>query len=434
MGTGRIQDIPSVKKVLDDIHTLEQFKRALPLLKPFLRILGIRVDQMEAALAEAEALAGAARELAALPDRFNDLFASRGWIMYEMMNVQAAQAAVAKAEAGDIDGAEQNLVAYYDEQTVGWNLTLMNGVPPFRPRARLARLALVDYIEGRFHACVPVVLAQLDGMVNDLSPKVNNHARRGFFAEGSNLEAWDSIAAHSSGLATLAGILRTIRQTTTEEEITVPYRNGIVHGCDLGYDNKTVAAKSWAALFAARDWALKVERGQVTAQPAPPKPTWKEICRQILENADDRARLDAWVPRTLCPGEDIPAPGGAEDYEDGTPERRLAEFLEYWRTRNYGRMAGCLPYSPYRPERDRGKVAGQLRAHYDAKRLKAFTLLELHDEAAAMTVIKAQLVLDEGREERELVTDFRLLYEDGAGRPIARGKLGGAWKIFTYFI
>ena len=85
-------------------------------------------------------------------------------------------------------------------------------------------------------------------------------------------------------------------------------------------------------------------------------------------------------------------------------------------------------------ERGHGKVAGQLRAHYDTKRLKAFTLLELHDEAAAMTVIKAQLVLDEGGEERQQITDFRLLHEDGAGRAVARGKPGGAWTIFTYLI
>ncbi len=422
MGNGRIQDLPSVKKLLDDIHTLEQFKRALPLLRPVLRLLRVQVEQMEAALAQAEALAGPAHELATLPDRFNEVFASRGWIMYEMMNVEVTRAAVAKATAGDLDGAERDLVDHYDAEQIRHQLIWMGNVKAFRPRLRLAELARVDYVEGRYHACVPVVLALLDGLVNDLGP-------RGFFAEGVNLEAWDSVAAHSSGLAELAKVLGKPCRKTRSESIALPYRHGILHGLDLGYDNKMVAAKAWAALFATRDWALKVERGQVTAPPTPPKPTWGQILRQLRENVDDKARLEAWVPRTIRPGEDIPASGEPEAYEEGMPEQRLAEFLVYWRARNYGRMAQCLLYSPYRQEQGLNKVAGRLRADYDARRLKAFAMLELRDEAPAITVIRTKLIYDEGESEREHIVEYRLVYEDAAGRPLVRGKVGGAWKV-----
>ncbi len=119
----------------------------------------------------------------------------------------------------------------------------MANIHACRPRIPLLRLAAEDYFAERYHACVPVILAQLDGLVNELSPRVNNHARRGFFAEGSNLEAWDSISAHSNGLARLVQVLREDRRKTTREAVSIPFRNGILHGCDLGYSNKLAACR-----------------------------------------------------------------------------------------------------------------------------------------------------------------------------------------------
>lgn len=419
----RIQDIPSIKKVLEDAHNLKQCKRIFPFLKPFLKLIGIQVEQIENALVDAEALIGTIQSLATLPDQFNTIFASRGWIVYGSLNVEVAQAAVAKAEAGDIDGAEQDLISYYDEKVVSWNITMMFGVKAFRARIPLAQKALVDYTEGRYHACVPVVLALLDGMVNDLGP-------RGFFTEGVNLEAWDSIAAHSKGLAELAKVLGKVRRKTTTEPISLPYRNGILHGLDLGYDNKAVAAKSWAALFAARDWALKVEQGQIVAPPDQPKPTLRGILRQIRENADDNARLDAWVPRTMHPGHDFPESGEPEVYQDETPEQKLAEFITYWKARNYGRMAQCLPIEK---RNHLNKTAGELRSHYEAKRLQAFEIVELCDRAAGMTVIKTKLIYEENESLGESIMDFYLINQDILGKPLARGKPGSAWVLSTFY-
>ena len=75
----------------------------------------------------------------------------------------------------------------------------------------------------------------------------------------------------------LAKILGNGRKKTTTEALSLPYRNGILHGRDLGYDNKMVAAKSWAALFAVREWAYKVEQKEVNAPPEQPAPTWRDI-------------------------------------------------------------------------------------------------------------------------------------------------------------
>jgi hypothetical protein len=267
----------------------------------------------------------------------------------------------------------------------------------------------------------------MDGMVNELQEK-----RRGFFAEETNLEAWDSIAAHSKGLEVLARLFRKNRQRTTTDALTIPYRNGILHGMDLGYDNNLVAAKTWAALFATRDWAIRAERGLITEQPQEPQKTWGELLQQVLENADNSKilseLLESWSPRLIKVGEDIPSTGESKDYAQGTPENALADFLCCWKQRNYGRMASFFPQwlkaSP-------GKDAGRVRDHYSSCRLNAFEIKEIEDKAPAITEIKAWLGYEgDGEIEREVI--FRLVNEDVEGNPTVRGKLDSRWSVTNW--
>jgi len=419
-----IRDIPSIKENLENIENFRALRQIMPLLRPILKLLKVDVDKMEDAFANFDELERMADELATVPDRFNDLFSERGWIIYDLMNFEVAKAAVEKAEAGDIDGAEADLVEYYDVGTVSWKLGTMRAVAAFRPRLRLAEKALEDYQDGRYHACIPVVLALLDGMVSEVHER-----RRGFFAEDTNLEAWDSMAAHSKGLNVLAGIFKKGRRKTCTEPITIPYRHGIMHGMDLGYDNKMVAAKSWAALFAARDWAIKAERGELEAPPEEPKASWRELLQQMACFADDRKRMEQWRPRDLRLGESIPLTGAPDAFEDETPERKLAEFLFYWKARNYGYMARCVSPDPYCPE---NRMPSLIREIYDSKCLRAFEFEEVNDLAAAVTVIETRLSYEEGGREVEEVVAFRMMCEDSTGKAAVRGKPGSSWSILNW--
>src|SRR5437763_16755192 len=116
---------------------------------------------MEAAIAGVDGLEKKIALLASLPDCFNRLFAPHGWIAYDMFNVDVAQTAVEKAEAGNIDDAEVDLIEYYNEERIHWHLRTMQAVQAFRPRLPLLEKALEDYLQGRHHASVPVVLMQL---------------------------------------------------------------------------------------------------------------------------------------------------------------------------------------------------------------------------------------------------------------------------------
>lgn len=424
MSDSQIRDIPRIKKTLEDAKTVKTLRKVSPFVLPALRLFGVDVSQIKEALADVENLDSLAEELAAIPDRFNDLFAQRGWIIYDQMNLETAKAAVIKAEAGDIDGAETDLTNYYNPDNVQWKLQTMMGVRAFRPRMALAEKAFVDYKEERFHACVPVVLALLDGLVNELHEK-----RRGFFAKDVDLQAWDSIAAHNKGLNALTKIFQAGRYTTSSETITIPYRNGILHGMDLGYDNRMVAAKSWAALFAARDWAIRVEQGLTTPPPEEPKPSWGDVIQQIRENENDRVALAAWQPRNLVVGVDVPKTGEPNIFAEGSPEQRLAEFLSYWKKCNYGGMAQYLP-SIF--EGSKNKLAGQVRAAYSSKLLEEFEFYTVKDEVPAVTLIEVKLLYKEDDILVDCTVTARLLSEDGKGYPAIPGKPNSTWRIVNW--
>lgn len=421
-----IRDIPSYRKMSAQMRTFSLFKRAFPFLKPFLGILGVKVKEIEEALAGVDDLVRQSEELMLIPDRFNELFAERGWIIHDRMNLEVAKKAIEKADAGDYDAAETDLVEYYGPETVRWMLQSMFALKAFRPRMRLAEKALLDYEEQRYHACVPVVLALLDGLVNEV-----HEARRGFFAEGTDLAAWDSIAAHGSGLNTLAALFRKGRQKTTVEEIRIPFRNGIMHGTDLGYDNVYVAAKSWAALFATRDWAIRAESGLLDPPPAEPEPTWREFAGQLQEYVADKERLERWKPRSLRVGIEVPESGKPEAFTPGTPERSLAEYLDYWGSQNYGHMSRCLSHI-WDPMS--GGAPARVREALKAKLLKAFRFTSIVDLASFITEVEAEVVFEEDGTPSTQIVKFRLVNEDPKGDLAPRDKPGSRWLLMDWLV
>ena len=185
------------------------------MLKPLLSMVGVASTGIGDSLQSLEDLQNQATELAKTLDRFNELFASRGWIAYDWLSADLAEAAVAAAECGDMAHAENLLVDHYNADQVAIQLKTLWGIKAFRPRLRLAELALTDYQEGRHHACNPVVLALLDGMVNELG-------NLGFFSQNVDLIAWDSIAAHDRGLTELKRLLFKQRSKTTTDVIDLP--------------------------------------------------------------------------------------------------------------------------------------------------------------------------------------------------------------------
>jgi len=424
----QIQDIPSFIKARSDAKNLMTLKDAMLVLRGPMKLIGADSDQIDNALKDTERLMASMEEITVLPDRFNDHFAPHGWIIYEEMNLQAAKTALEKADSGDLEGAEAYLVEYYNSETVQQKLRRMNDIENFRPRMTLAQKALTDYREGRYHACVPVVLALMDGMVNELY-LIAKGKRQGLSAEGVNLEAWNSVSAHSKGLGQLVPLLMKGRNKTVMQQIDMPYRHGIMHGMDLGYDNKIVAAKTWATLFSLRDWAIKVEKGASEAS-SPEKPlNMADLVHQIQKNQEDQHFLQKWKPRDIKPGRDIPVSGEPEDYEAGSPENILAEFLGYWQDGNYGFMAKksltSIGSKGLANPRD-------LNLAYSKRILKAFEFEAVRDQAAAITVITTKLSYEEYGHEVGRSFEFRLINLDSQGNAQVRGQPDSSWFVLNW--
>ena len=430
-----IRDIESIRTVLDDIEKFKAFKRVFPLFRPFLRWGGADVAKLEELLGSMEEIGYKMYEMTQVLDRFNEFFSDRGWISYETMNFEVTTSALSKAEAGDWDAAEAELVEHFSEEEVRRGLGKMNAVQAFRPRLPLAWKAMEDYAANRFHACVPVVLALLDGMVNEIHQKIHG-TRRGISAEGVDLHAWDSIAAHTTGLNRLVKIFQTGRRKTSSEAITLPYRNGIMHGIDLGYDNKIVAAKCWAALFATREWAIKAETGQHEAPPPKPAPTLEDSWNQLVENTrryreiqEANKRLEDWTRRRVQVGVDIPRNGELESYEFGTAERKLVEYLTYWSNQNYGYMARCIANFAGLAMT---KAAAEVRKEFGGRQLFYFELVELYEETYAITVITVRLKFKWNDVEFDVQHPFRMVLEGEDGRLVLPGVGPSEWKVINW--
>jgi len=411
----RIANNPSFAKPREQIQGMKQLLR----FRPLLRLFGVKID--DDLISKIDGLEEEIERQSTLPDRFNDLFAERGWIAYELMHAEMMQLAIEKGEAGDLDGAEEMLVEHYDRETIERNIQWLFPVEAFRSREDLARLALEDYVEERFHACVPVVLMILDGVVNEV------HGSRGFFFKDADLTAWDSISAHSRGLQALHGVLFSSRQKTTTEPLSIPYRNGILHGQDLGYANKLVAAKAWAALFAVREWALAARDGRLEEPQPEPEPSLWELLDQLAQSKRERALASQWKPRSDEDLASVPKTGVPEEYDPAAPEAAVVKLLHLWKRRNYGEMAKLLP-PPFRERLSR--AAGEMRQDFGDKQLESFEIQEIRDEASAISEVRVRVTYTWDGCQEDGVLECRVVSYDEKGELCSSISDGAAWYFW----
>ncbi|WP_458210965.1 hypothetical protein [Haladaptatus sp. NG-SE-30] len=443
MSSNTISDIPSLQELKEDIQTFDQFKSRFSNIEPLLLILNINTQNIENAFQEFEDIKKNGEIILGLPDKFNYYFVEYGWVCYDRINAEVAKSAIELAESGDLEAAEKELANYYDDETIRHQITWLKEIDPFlekkdpfdhdggeveyretQSRLDLTLKALEDYNEERYHACIPVVLALLDGLAQQVYVDVYGESRS-LTAEEANHEAWDSIAGHSTGLEQLKNeILKKGRQKTRTEEIELPYRNGIMHGMDINYDNKLVAAKTWNLLFAVGEWARKARQDEPTVAEKDSDPTLEEALEPNEEKQKAEKRMDEWGPRIIGIGQDIPVDGDPEEYDKGTPERALVELLSKWKVENYGHMANYFRGS------DGGAEDPRLVSYqFDNIRLESFNLIDVIDDAPAATDITVEIHIERfGNEETE-EKEVRLVRQADDGSPKIWGEGGGEWAI-----
>jgi len=411
----KIIDNPTSAKLLKQIKAfecLESMYKGIPFARKFF-------PKLETIFSEFTALKSQ-MDILSIPDQFNECFASRGWIAYESMNMDIMREAILIYETHGEEKADIFLADFYDEECLSWGIQRFGSNREFSRRIRLAELSKKDYLAGRYHACVPLLLSLLDGLINDVSKHV------GFFSETADLTAWDCIAAHESGLQALSSLMTKGRNKTNEDALSIPYRHGILHGRDLAFDNKIVAAKVWAALFAARDWAVAVTDGKKNPQPEQ-ETSLSELLREIGKNGRLKKLVEAWKPRTSIDLGYLPHSGKAVDLPAGTPERHVSEFIEHWIGRRYGLLAESLLTSS--PDTSKGKRAGLAKDFFGRNVPSAYKIMAVEDIAPAVSHVVAELEFQIEETLNSKQVTFRVIYKDDENNPAVRGMEKGRWKI-----
>jgi len=279
---------------------------------------------------------------------------------------------------------------------------------------------LTEHAKGRHYSAVPLLLMIIDGAANEAFGK-------GFHSADLSLDVWDSLMAADGAIYNIKEIFQKGRKKTRIESIDMPYRNGILHGMDLGYDNPIVTAKCWCFLFVVRDWIL-AKKSELTRKEAyyeeTQVPTLGELTAKLAATNRMREATEAWKPRYIDDTYLASLPDSSAA-DEGTPEAVVLNFLALWKRRNYGGMAKL--FWRKLTETSKGYVR-EVREQFESTKVESYSLRRIVDEAPAIAEINAETVAggDDPEERRWL---FRLIREDEDGNPVPANLRGGHWQI-----
>ena len=359
---------------------------------------------------------------------FNERFSPYGWCAYDSMSFALIESANAAFEKSGIEAAEQVLINYYTNDVskiVHW---IKNSSDAFLVRNNLIERFFEDHFAGRYYASVPLALIIVDGAVNDFTKS------KGFFAEGTSVDAWDCLVGCSDGLSKLKGIFNQNRTKTNTERITRPYRNGILHGRDLNYGNEYVSCKCVALMFAIADW-MKMKKSEQTRKEKYEKslnpPPIRESLSRLAENKKIGEEISSWRKRSVTVGKDIPASGKAEDYTEYPYIVTIVEMLDAWKSRNYGKLSMYLQRM-FSSDLSVGKRAGECRKLFENKILNRFEIIEVEERGCALSKVVVKVSFTTDIQPREATLVFGCAYESNSDSIGVPWRNNGNWILVPW--
>ena len=361
---------------------------------------------------------------------FNERFSPYGWCAYDSMSFSLIESANDAFEKGGIDAAEQVLINYYTNDVskiVHW---IKNSSYAFSVRNNLIDRFFEDHFAGRYYASVPVALIIVDGAVNDFSKS------KGFFADGTSVDAWDCLVGCSDGLSKLKKIFNQNRTKTNTERITLPYRNGILHGRNLNYANEYVSCKCVALMFAIADW-MKMKSSEPARKEKYEKsinpPPIRESLSRLAENQKISEEISSWRKRSVIVGEDIPASGKAETYAEYPYIVKVVKMLDAWKSRNYGKLSIYLQRM-FSSSISAGKRAGECRKIFENKILDYFEIIEIEERTCTVSKVVVRVSFTTGNEPTEAILTFGCVYESNDDCVGVPWRNNGNWMLMPWDI
>jgi hypothetical protein len=349
-------------------------------------------------------------------DALAAMLVPRNWVLFNSLNVTALHDIVTEAE-GDANAAERLFVAHLaDVGVLKRYLLLARHRPGMAQRGPLIDRALNDQADGRYYSAVNVLLAVMDGYVNDLNPA----ARKGLAArDPDEMLGWDSVVSLHGGFKRAHAAFTKRCDKLVVEEVFELHRHGIVHGTIVNYDNPVVAGKAWSRLFAVVDWAESLDN-LARKKAEPPQPGLRQVLRDASTQREKsrllREDLAQWSRHTLSQED--------EDF-DGDAVRQLADrFLSAWQGGKWGLMSPLIMHRLMKETTK--KTTGMLRDEYRDSNLTSFTIESVHHVAPVAAEVSVTLVIDGVGKPGVLTWSC----EDEEGET-QTPNLGGSWRLQT---
>lgn len=355
-----------------------------------------------------------AQELAQLPYEFQRRFQQHGWLLSESTDVNLAKEAIELFDSDKPDEANELLCTQFEGSKLDFFEMRCRHLSEIKPRLGIVRSAVNLSHAKQFVGVVPLILIVMDGVGSDAFGK-------SIFSEGIDVSELKAIAGSADGFPQLLAEVGKLRRPTNTEELSFPYRHGIMHGKDVNFGNRLVTAKCWGLLSCLVD-ILNAKR---VVQKVKPKTTLLESLKSLQETQKMGQRLEQWIPRALIK---IHENGEYENqnFLDNTPEKLLCSFLSYWKSNNYGKIGELTVYYDNRPI---NKRAGEIRNDLSNVRLISARILNIIDYAPSVTLIDCDLQYETDNKILFDKHQFRLVFLNDAMDILLRNEEGGRWLV-----
>lgn len=365
-------------------------------------------------------------------DKFNSRFSDYGWCAYDSMSMDLIKRCNIEFEKNGLESAERILIDYYKSDIKEITHWIKNNSKEFSDRCNLLQAFFKNHFDEMYYSSVPLGLIIIDGAVNDFTKS------KGFFAEGTNVDAWDCLVGCNDGLEKIKKTFNENRKKTNFEMIKMPYRNGILHGRDLNYANEYVSCKLIALMFAIADWMkMKNSEGQRKKEyhkSINPSSTG-EVLKQIKYNKEIQDEIEAWERRSVCVGKDVPICGNVEEYMEYPYIVVIINMLNAWKSGNYGKLSKYLKqmFSISLSERRR---AGECREFFESKQLISFELIKIEEMACALSKIVVKVRWQESEKVKEAKLVFGCAYQgkEEEAEIALPWRYNGEWVIMPWNI
>lgn len=345
-------------------------------------------------------------------DDFYDRLGSRNWIFHDTLSVDKIEQLL--AETADAESAEKRLIDLYrDQDETKWPHIGLQSHDGLRKRLHQKERAREHYDADQFDSCVLHLIAVMDGFVNDFEPDT----RKGLHARNpDDMAAWDSAVGHHLGLThALATFTKTFKKRVDEEVFDV-YRNGIMHGMVVNFDNVVVATKAWNMLFAIADWATATRKA---AEPKKSTPTFRDAWKSLSRNALYKKYQQEFVPSTIEPCD--------SGFSSNEIVLLASEFLDAWEHGRWGIVARFKPPIPSESKSD-GLAALDAKNIFERNDLKDWSIKSITYDQPSTSEIKAQATVNNQMTELH----FRMVFWTVDSNVAIPGREEGTWSLAVW--